>query len=319
MSTLPSRSNRVELEGAFHLITAASAAKSANDSLEQSRGRGGSKPKRQYITRVRVGIIASSLNDRQWRVLKDVARLGVISGTHIERLHYDGSAAGSRLARKELSGLVQLNVLARLERRIGGVRAGSAGHVYALGLAGQRVLYPSRSRYRPPWTPRPSYLRHALSVSELYVCLREAERGGGMTLITYDTEPHCWRHYSGPGGGRLSLKPDAFVITHVGNFEDRYFVEADCSTEPGTRIRAKAREYVRYWQSGREEGDDGVFPFVLWVAPNDARATFLVESLAALPAEDWKLFAIATQDDAAERMAAGAYASITNEREEVNL
>jgi hypothetical protein len=32
---------------------------------------------------------------------------------------------------------------------------------------------------------------------------------------------------------------------------------------------------VRYWQSGREQAETGIFPFVLWVTPDAARADFL--------------------------------------------
>jgi hypothetical protein len=180
------------------------------------------------------------------------------------------------------------------------------------------LIDPNRSRYRPPWTPRPSYLRHALSVSEIYVRLRESERSGEITLTRFDTEPACWRQYAGPGGSRLTLKPDALAVIDVGEFEDRYFIEVDCATEPGTRIRTKAREYVRYWHSGREEAEHGIFPFVAWMAPSPRRAAFLVETLATLPAEDWQLFVVATEEEAAERIATGAFAPINNQVEEVN-
>ena len=66
------------------------------------------------------------------------------------------------------------------------------------------------------------------------------------------------------------LKPDAFAVIHIGDFEDRYFIEADCDTEPGPRITEKARAYIRYWQTGREDEAHGIFPYVLWVAVTES-------------------------------------------------
>ena len=47
-------------------------------------------------------------------------------------------------------------------------------------------------------------------------------------------------------------------------------------------IIAKAKTYVRYWQSGREQAETGIFPFVLWVAPDEARADLLIDALVSL-------------------------------------
>jgi hypothetical protein len=129
-------SGRVESGNAFHLMAGGNAAKSANDSLGGKKGKSTGRAKRAYVTRALVAAVAMRMSDRPWQVLADVARLGVLSGKQIERLHYEVSDAGSRLARKELSELIGSNVLARLDRRVGGVRAGSAGYVYSLGVTG---------------------------------------------------------------------------------------------------------------------------------------------------------------------------------------
>jgi hypothetical protein len=202
-----------------------------------------------------------------------------------------------------------------LDRSVGGRRAGSAGYVYALGPAGQRLIDPDRKRFRLPWTPRPSYLRHALAVSQLYTDLREEERSSGMELVAFESEPNCWRRYFGPTGARSTLKPDALVMVGLDDFEDRYFIEADCGTEPGTRIRAKAKTYVRYWQSGREQADIGIFPYVLWIAPNAKRAAFLVDALANLDPEHWQLFMVLAAETAASRIASGNAESVSNRKE----
>jgi len=262
-----------------------------------------------------VKAIAKGMNKRQWALLVDVGRLGVVSAAQLQRLHYPATEVGRRLSRQDLSTLSQLGVLARLDRRIGGVRAGSAGHVIASGVVGQRLLSPGQRRYRPPWTPQPSYLRHALAVSELYVSLREAERRTDLSLIDFDTEPRCWQSFSGPGGSRQIVKPDAMAVLHLGDFEDRYFIEADCSTESGPRILNKARIYMRYRQSGREQATSGVFPFVLWVAPTNKRKDFLIGVLTELPPEHWQLFLVATSSEAAARMTTATATPVSRAKE----
>lgn len=316
MSGADPRSARVESVDASHLVGTGKGDKSAGESLDQySTAPPGHRARRAYVTRSRAAVLGSQLNRRHWAVTVDVGRLGVLSGRQVQRLHYGASAAGARLARKHLGQLIAWRVLERLDRSVGGVRAGSSGFVYVLGPTGQRLLEPGRNRYRQRWTPRPRYLRHALAVSELYTALREQERSTAMELISFTSEPGCWRRYFGPGGAPSILKPDALAVVGSGDFEDRYYCELDCGTEHRPHILAKAKTYVRYWQSGREQAESDVFPFVLWIAPDARRASFLVDILASLHPEHWQLFLVTTAGEVAQRMASGNFAPTTNRKE----
>ena len=268
---------------------------SANDSHDDQLRTTSSS--RHYVTAAQLERINSKLSDRDRSILIDIGRLGTASGRQLERLHFGSSSSDRRSARLALSALVASQVLQRLTRSVGGTRAGSKGYVYALGLAGQRILNPNKQRYRPPWTPQPSYLRHALSVSDLYVQLREAERDQSLELAVYDTEPKCWRSFAGPGGSMATLKPDAFATLYQGDFEDRYFIEVDLGTEDGTRLLTKARTYLRYYQSGKEQEASGVFPLVLWVAHTPERASFIAMTMQRLKPAEQQLFATCTRDD----------------------
>jgi Replication-relaxation len=303
-----------ELQASASFLTkSGNGRKSANDSLGQKAARAkGYRTTGVYITRADVDGVKARMGDIHWAMLRDVGRLGVMTGKQLARLHHEQSDAGERLARKKLAQLSSWRVLTRLGRPMTGW-----GFAYAVGPAGQRLLRPDRKRYRTPWTPRPSYLRHALTISDLYVALREVERTtGGMELVIFDAEPACWRSYFGPGGARVTLKPDALTVVHLEDFEDRYFIEADCSTEPGPRISEKARAYVRYWQSGQEDEAHGIFPYVLWLTPTEKRKGFISETLAKLPPEVWQLFMVATASEAPELIATGITTSIN--RKEVN-
>lgn len=315
MKEMHPHSGRVEWHAGSHLVGGGNRAKSANDCLEENQSKSKSQTaKRTYVTRARTEAIGEQLKRRQRSVVHDVDRLGVVTGRQLQRLHYGTSPAGARLARKHLSQLVHWRVLGRLKRSVGGVRRGSAGYVYALGPVGQRLVQPGRSRYREPWTPRESFMRHALAISELYTELRERE-SADVELLNFDSEPGCWRRYFGPGGARSMLKPDAFVVLGLGDVEDRYFIEMDCGTEPGPRLLTKAKAYIRYWQSGREQAESEVFPYVLWIGPDERRADFIVGVLSGLPAEQWQIFQVATAGSAVKHMTMGEPVTITNRKE----
>jgi len=266
-----------------------------------------------YVTKARLSSIERLLRPRQWDILYDVDRLGIASGKQLRTLHYEQTKAGSRLARHDLADLVAWEALTPIGRRIGGQDAGSEGHVYALGLAGQRLIHPGRTRYRSPWTPQPRQLRHALGVSQLYTDLRTAERRGLITLDRFDAEPACWRRYFGPGGGRLWLKPDAHVVLRTGAYEDHYWVEIDNATEHVPQIAEKARCYIRYFQTGAEEAETGVFPQVLWVTPDERRRVQLTTSLDRLPPDHRLLFAVTTRTEAVDYLTTDTPPLATNQ------
>jgi hypothetical protein len=261
--------------------------------------------KRTYVTAARLAALRAQLRPIEWSLLNDVERLNVASGQQLRRLHYQDSDTGRRMARLDLQGLVERRVLARLGRSVGGRRAGSEGWTYAMDVAGKRLLRPDQRRQWEPWTPDSHHLRHALAVSEMYVQLRELKDQGGIDLEHFDAEPTCWRFFHGPGGAPVVLKPDAYVATATKEYLDSWFIELDRATEPMTIIVSKAKTYCRYWQSGREQMTEGVFPTVLFVVPDDNRRAQLLDTLSQLPAEHWQLFQVTTADSAVQSMASG--------------
>jgi len=243
------------------------------------------------------------LSQRDLAVVVAVAELRYLTTRQLERWHYPGATplARARAARRSLERLTRLGVLARLERRIGGVRAGSAGYVYTLDLAGQRLAaahgwLPS-GRARRVREPGHAFTRHTLAVAEVHIRLIEAERSGTLELIERESEPRCWRPYVGAGGAWLTLKPDAYAVVGVGEDELSWFLEIDRGTESTATIERKLAAYVAYWRSGREVAARGVHPRTLWLAPDARRVGQLVSAVGRLPAEAWELFQVVPFDD----------------------
>jgi hypothetical protein len=256
-----------------------------------------------------LALVAERLSARDREVMAAVARFRVMSGGQLGRLFWpEGTPqTRSRLARHGLSRLVDLGVLAPLERRVGGVRSGSAGRVFALGLAGQRIYRPEtdRRRTRRPHTPGERYLAHTLAVGELYVQLIEAQRWGSLELATFDAEPDCWRTYPGAWGTRLTLKPDAFVKVGAGDYAYHWLIEIDLASESLTTIERKTGRHLDYHRSGSALRSTGVAPRVAWIVPGETRAQAIESVLARLRPDDRKLFEVTTAAEAPGLLASG--------------
>jgi hypothetical protein len=124
-----------------------------------------------------------------------------------------------------------------------------------------------------------------LAVGELYVQTLRVERDGRLELLSFDAEQDCWRHYADRFGGRLTIKPNAYVRLGLGAYEDRYFVEADLGTEGRSGIARKLRANIAYCQSGVEQARDEMFPHVLLAANSEERRAAVAGVASRLPAE----------------------------------
>ncbi len=256
------------------------------------------RPRRRLSAR-QLATISEQLSPRDYEALRVVGRFRVMSGAQLQELLWDEVSpnARARVARRGLSRLVRLGVLEPLARRVGGERAGSASTTFAVGRAGQYLLKSGR-RVRAAYTPGARYLAHSLAVAQLYVELVTAEREQRAELEIFEPEPECWRPYMMGFGAQAVLKPDAFFKLAIGEYEFSWFVEQDMATESLATVNAKALRYHAYFRTGTEQAERGVFPRVLWIVPDAARAEAVREALAQLPAEAHRLFAVTTTAEA---------------------
>lgn len=248
----------------------------------------------RYASRAVMRELHGQLTERDYTVLKRVSDLRFATGSQLTRMHFTGSAdAAARAARRTLLRLVRLGCLERLPRRVGGVRAGSAGSVYRLASAGQRLANERGWRVdghrRQSHIPGTLYLGHALQVAELHTLLVEADRAGRVELLALEGEPACWRSY----GQRARLKPDSYARLGVGEYEDSYFIEVDMGTEGSRTLERKLRDYLAYEASGVEQTEHGVFPKTLWLVPDVERAQAITACIERLPRSAGRLFAVA--------------------------
>lgn len=265
------------------------------------------KARRPYVTTAVLHQLAQALSDRDRQILATLRLLRVATGDQLERLYFAGTT--DRQRRRALERLEAARLIVRLPRQIGGIRAGSTGSVFALDLAGQRLIDhggpAGGRRIERPWTPGLPFLAHTLAITELYVRLVLADRSGNLELLEFQAEPTAWRRFQGRSG-QTTLKPDAALRLGAGPYEDRWFIEVDRGTEaPGT-IERKSAIYQAYWSTGREQATIGVFPKVLWLAPDQARADLLADVIDRVSGDSWQLHDVVPFAAAIPRLIQGA-------------
>ncbi|MGE5281085.1 MAG: replication-relaxation family protein [Chloroflexota bacterium] len=250
-----------------------------------------------YATAAVMRQLHRRLTEHDYAILRSVSELRFVTGSQLTRMHFAGgfdALASARAARRALLRLTHLGCLERLPRQVGGARAGSAGFVYRLGLAGQRLAvergWQPKRRTRRSQTPGTSFLAHALQVAELHTLLTEADRSRRVELLELRAEPACWRSYGGVGAKSVVLKPDSYLRLGAGEYEDSYFIEVDMGTEGSRAIERQLQRYLDYAASGVEQAERGVFPKVLWLVPDGQREGVIGAAIGRLPGVVRELF-----------------------------
>jgi hypothetical protein len=263
------------------------------------------------MSRLDLATLKDVLVERDYKLLASVDQYRLLTSKHVQRLHFDSAhptpLAAARACNRALVRLRDLGVLKAAERRVGGVRAGSAGFVWYLGSAGERLLqevHPKAARGRRNYRePSRHFVDHTLAVAELGVQAIEAARSGRFEVLRLETEPTSWRQSLGPHGTVQWLKPDLRLMTATTYDEWHWFIEVDRATEHLPVIVRQCEAYETYRASGRYQAAHGVFPAVLWVVPTSARAAALraaVGQAAAKPGQpgiDPLLFSVCTTEE----------------------
>lgn len=213
-----------------------------------------------------LGTLRASLSERDDLILHSVHEFRLLTSDQIRVLHFDKHAttdSSARVTRRVLQRLSDLGLLHRLERRVGGVRAGSKGHVYALAPLGHRMMGTDR-RVRLH-EPGYHHLKHTLAIGQLAVDLIEASRHDDFEITALETEPACWRGFT-LGYVESVLKPDLGVEIANADFELVWMVEIDRATESMSVIERKCSTHLAFAAS-----QIGLVPRVVWVVPDIRR------------------------------------------------
>lgn len=289
-------SARVEHGQSFRLVSNKVPADKAADGLGSGAVEMGT---RQRVGRRGLERLRTALSERDYAILHDVARCRLMHGRQVQQLYFPVGVHASlpsaaRSARRVLRRLVDARLLITLERRVGGVRAGSEGLVYGIGPAGRRLLKHERGALQRE--PSLASVAHTLAVADWYVRLQLAHRAGAIELLTLQVEAEAWRYFT-TFSGRALLAPDLFVHLRMGHEELAWWVEVDRGTEHRQSLRRKTERFTVYYHSG-EGSRQGLFPRVLWLVPNEARAKRLASNIHTSGATVPGLFVVSTETEA---------------------
>ena len=225
-----------------------------------------------------------NLLDRDRQIVLSVARFGQLAAGQIHALHFDGLTQTP--TDRALKRLVELRMLARIERRmVGGTGAGSGQYVYQLGSMGW-VLAGKAGRYYP----QRAVNHHTLAIVDAYLELLQVERTGLIEIRGFFTEPDSWRTIEG-----IELRPDLFIeVLDVYRGRTLHlWLEIDMGTERPKKITDKLAAYWYAYQHSSEAAmpqSSAVF----FLAPDDDRAKTLSWIIEQGDEDAQKLFAAFT-------------------------
>lgn len=258
----------IRLVSAPSVTSAYAAPGSPNDGAQT--GTTPRRPKRKRRMQPRdIDQLRSWLSERDIAILQSISDHQFMGVAQVEVLHFahHTPGSGSRIARRTLARLRDYRLLGTLQRRIGGVRAGSSGLIHYVDTVGDQLLRGRSGRLARRRSVEPSarFLAHRLAVADTHIALVLAHRQQQIELVTATVEPAAWRRYVGLGGARLILKSDLYAETGASDdLVNTWFIEVDLGTETIPTLLKKCREYDTYRRSGTEQKAGGGFPRVVW-------------------------------------------------------
>lgn len=244
------------------------------------------------------------MTNQHLEILQFLADARLATSSQLARLFFAESPTHrsqirrSNLATKQLK---EAGLIYHQPRKIGGWTKGSSSYIWSLTYKGWKKLKEVNSsislRFRNRVDFSQNHVEHTLAITEIFVELKELERLGKIKLEEFHYEPKSWRYYSDIGGSSLVLKPDAFAKITVGEYEDFYFFELDRSSESLTRIVNTCKKYIHYYNTGIEQRVNDIFPFVLWIVPDERRKENISNAIHLKLNNFWQMFQVVTLDE----------------------
>lgn len=258
--------------------------------------------------------------DNDTQILYFLSQARYATTNQLARLFFASSVRADTAIRRTnfaLQSLKKAGLVSHLKRRIGGVRRGSASYVWQITFQGLKLLKSQDDsitlRYKNQYEPTQHHVEHTLAITEIFVetleTVRDSEK---LSLETFSFEPNSWRSYQKLSGIGRTLKPDAYLELVSQEYEDHYFLEIDRSTESLSRIVNTCKKYIEYYRSGIEQRQKEVFPYVLWVVPDDKRKLAISEAIQKELYNFWELFTVITLEEYPDYIKGG----IANESKE---
>ena len=258
--------------------------------------------------------------DNDTQILYFLSQARYATTNQLARLFFTSSVRAETAIRRAnfaLQSLKKAGLVSHLKRRVGGARRGSASYVWQVTFKGLKFLKNQDEtvvlRYKNKYEPTQHHVEHTLAITEIFIeTLESVLNSEKLSLETFSFEPNSWRSYQKLSGIGRTLKPDAYLELVSQEYEDHYFLEIDRNTESLSRIVNTCKKYIEYYRSGIEQRQKEVFPFVLWIVPNDKRKLAISKAIQKELYNFWELFTVITLEEYPDYIKGG----INNEPEE---
>jgi hypothetical protein len=258
--------------------------------------------------------------DNDTQILYFLSQARFATTNQLARLFFASSMRADTAIRRTnfaLQSLKKAGLVSHLKRRIGGARRGSASYVWQITFQGLKLLKSQDDsitlRYKNQYEPTQHHVEHTLAITEVFIETLEAVRDSEkLSLEIFSFEPNSWRSYQKLSGIGRTLKPDAYLELVNHDYEDHYFLEIDRSTESLARVVNTCKKYIEYYRSGIEQRQKEVFPFVLWIVPDDKRKLAISKAIQKELYNFWELFTVITLEEYPDYIKGG----IANESKE---
>lgn len=245
-----------------------------------------SKKQNERITKNQLYRLSARLGETETDCIKHIFMVKYATTNQLQRLYFNQNASrlsNIRACNRMTARLKKYGLIDHLERRIGGGKGkGSGATIWSITAAGYALIrlddLELKATRKRLYEPNILFLEHSLGIGELYVTLKEMEQKNRLELIQVDFESKCWRTYSENNVSRF-LKPDLYVHLHINEWEQFFWFEVDNNTENPKRIITKAKQYIKYVNSGVIQREIGVVPFVVWIVPNIKRREQLLRHI----------------------------------------
>ena len=243
--------------------------------------------------------------DNDTQILYFLSQARFATTNQLARLFFASSMRADTAIRRTnfaLQSLKKAGLVSHLKRRIGGARRGSASYVWQITFQGLKLLKSQDDsitlRYKNQYEPTQHHVEHTLAITEVFIETLEAVRDSEkLSLEIFSFEPNSWRSYQKLSGIGRTLKPDAYLELVNHDYEDHYFLEIDRSTESLARVVNTCKKYIEYYRSGIEQRQKEVFPFVLWIVPDDKRKLAISKAIQKELYNFWELFTVITLEE----------------------
>lgn len=237
------------------------------------------KQEQKRISKPELRRLSALLDSREIEILQTINNVKFITANQLQRIFFTknkNKASNLRACNRLVNKLKKFGLIASLEQRIGGKRAGSGSTIWTISSAGFQLLRldeinSMKATRKKLYEPNILFLEHTLAITEAYTRLKELDQQKKIELLEVQHEPRCWRTFSLKNTPTF-LKPDLFArLAQTDEYEEFYFLELDQATEAPSRVVRKCKFYISYYNSGIEQRVNGVFPYVLWITINEKR------------------------------------------------